>query len=165
MLTPCMLPGSLADRVLILFSSQFESALIRAFARFSSSYRKRRPDVHASGSSPSKSLPRPDATDVLTEADLDAFSTVTNGSALSAESKNEIKEFLDTDEEGNLTFRGFVEMYHLQSDNEPEETWKDLSKLGFDDQLEYQAEAADASSKEEKATLEAKDTKDEGSKA
>ncbi len=56
MLTPCMLPGSLADRVLILFSSQFESALIRAFARFSSSYRKRRPDVHASGSSPSKSL-------------------------------------------------------------------------------------------------------------
>lgn len=68
---------------------------------------------------------------------MDAFSTVTNGSALPRESKDEIKEFLDTDKDGNLTFSGFVEMYHLQSDNEPEETWKDLTKLGFDDQLVY----------------------------
>ena len=68
---------------------------------------------------------------------MDAFSTVTNGAALPQESKNEIREFLDTDKEGNLTLRGFIEMYHLQSDNEPEETWKDLDKLGFGDNLEY----------------------------
>ncbi|CDU23851.1 uncharacterized protein SPSC_02480 [Sporisorium scitamineum] len=119
---------------------KFEAALIRIFARFSTSYKKRHPDVQASGSKPSASLPRPDAADVLTEEDLDAFSTVTNGAALPQESKDEIREFLDTDEEGNLTLRGFIEMYHLQSDNEPEETWKDLGKLGFDDSLEYKGE-------------------------
>lgn len=80
---------------------------------------------------------------MLTEADLDAFSTVTNGATLPQESKNEIREFLDTDEEGNLTLRGFMEMYHLQSDNEPEETWKDLGKLGFDDSLGYNGEQAE----------------------
>ncbi|TKY90476.1 hypothetical protein EX895_000474 [Sporisorium graminicola] len=122
---------------------KFEAALIRVFARFSASYKKRHPDVHASESKSSASLPRPDAADVLTEADLDAFSTVTNGATLPQESKNEIREFLDTDEEGNLTLRGFIEMYHLQSDNEPEETWKDLGKLGFDDSLGYNGEQAE----------------------
>lgn len=77
---------------------------------------------------------------MLTEADLDAFSTVTNGEALPQESKAEIREFLDTDKDGHLTLRGFIEMYHLQSDNEPEETWKDLGKLGFDNSLEYKGD-------------------------
>lgn len=86
----------------------------------------------------------------MTEADLDAFSTVTNGSALPQESKDEIREFLDTDKDGNLTLRGFIEMYHLQSDNEPEETWKDLGKLGFGDDLEYQE--GEKESKKQKET-------------
>ncbi|CBQ67645.1 conserved hypothetical protein [Sporisorium reilianum SRZ2] len=136
---------------------KFEAALIRVFARFSASYQKRHPDVHASGSKPTASLPRPDAKDVLTEADLDAFSTVTNGAALPQESKDEIREFLDTDEEGNLTLRGFIEMYHLQSDNEPEETWKDLGKLGFDDGLEYKGEAKEEQGSISKETAESKD--------
>lgn len=83
------------------------------------------------------SIPRPKETDVLTEVDLDTFSTVTNGAALPQESKDEIREFLDTDKDGHLTLRGFIEMYHLQSDNDPEETWKDLGKLGFSNSLEY----------------------------
>lgn len=148
---------------------KFEAALIRIFARFSKSYRKRHPDVQAAGSSPSASLQRPDAADVLTEADLDSFSTVTNGAALPEESKNEIKEFLDTDEDDNLTFRGFVEMYHLQSDNEPEETWKDLGKLGFDHQLEYIGDSKESSDDKSdakvKETLEATETRSEDSKA
>lgn len=82
-------------------------------------------------------LARPTSDDVMMEAELDALTQVTNGCALPQESKDEIKEFLDTDDQGNLTFAGFLEMYHLQSDNEPEETWKDLVKLGFDQTLEY----------------------------
>lgn len=121
-------------------SFQFEAALIRIFARFSSSYKKYHPDVQASGSKPSASIPRPDAADIWTEADLDAFSTITNGAALPQESKDEIREFLDTDEENNLTLRGFIEMYHLQSDNDPEETWKDMGKLGFNNSLAYETE-------------------------
>lgn len=74
---------------------------------------------------------------MLTEDDLDAFAMATNGEVLSSESKEEIKEYLDTDDNGNLTFRGFCEMFHLQSDNEAEETWRDLSKLGFDHQLKH----------------------------
>ncbi|KAJ1031849.1 hypothetical protein NDA13_002235 [Ustilago tritici] len=130
-------------------TEKLESALIRIFARYSSSYKKAHPDVDAFGSNASSSLPRPAATDVLTEADLDRFSSVANGAALPQESKDEIKEFLDTDEEGNLSFRGFVEMYHLQSDNDPEETWKDLDKLGFDDQLEYKGGDGEADATEE----------------
>ncbi|KIS71812.1 uncharacterized protein UMAG_10955 [Mycosarcoma maydis] len=135
-------PSPAADKAPLLdeegdLTPKFEAALIRVFARFSTSYKKRHAEVRASGSEPSASIPRPDGSDVLTEADLDAFSTVTNGAALPQESKNEIREFLDTDKEGNLTLRGFIEMYHLQSDNEPEETWKDLDKLGFGDNLEY----------------------------
>lgn len=129
----------------IAFALQFESALVRIFARFSTSYQKRHPEVRTDGSEPSTTLPRPDATDVWTEADLDAFSTVTNGAALPQESKKEIKEFLDTDQDANLTLRGFIEMYHLQSDNEPEETWKDLEKLGFDDTLEYMGVTSNSS--------------------
>ncbi|EST09866.1 EF-hand domain pair [Kalmanozyma brasiliensis GHG001] len=123
---------------------KFEAALIRIFARFSSSYKEAHPDVQASGSGSSASIPRPEATDVLTEADLDAFSTATNGAALPQESKDEIREFLDIDKDGNLTLRGFIEMYHLQSDNDPEETWKDLSKLGFSSSLEYEDERKQA---------------------
>lgn len=77
-----------------------------------------------------------------TEAELDAFSTVTNGGALPQESKDEIREFLDTDEEGNLKFSGFCQMYHLQSDNDADETWKDLAQLGFDDSLQYKHQDA-----------------------
>lgn len=98
----------------------------------------------------------------MTEADLDAFSTVTNGSALPQESKDEIREFLDTDKDGNLTLRGFIEMYHLQSDNEPEETWKDLGKLGFDDNLEN--EGGEQVSKEQKDTKDPSTTEPTGSK-
>ncbi|KAJ9476933.1 hypothetical protein PHBOTO_000598 [Pseudozyma hubeiensis] len=141
---------------------KFETALIRIFARFSTSYKKSHPEVIAFGNKSSTSIPRPNSSDVLTEADLDAFSTVTNGSALPQESKDEIREFLDTDKDGHLTLRGFIEMYHLQSDNEPEETWKDLGKLGFGDDLEYQG--GEKESEKQKETKESSTSEPTGSK-
>lgn len=138
---------------------------MRIFARFSTSYKKSHPELEAAGRKPSASLPRPDAADVLTEADLDAFSTATNGAALPQESKDEIREFLDTDDKGNLTLRGFIEMYHLQSDNEPEETWKDLGKLGFDDALEFKGDAEEQSAAQETTATETKETSEAGKEA
>lgn len=99
----------------------------------------------------------------MTEADLDAFSTATNGAALPQESKDEIREFLDTDKDGNLTLRGFIEMYHLQSDNDPDETWKDLGKLGFSSSLEYENERKEQTETKQdgdSATIQAAGSKD-----
>jgi hypothetical protein len=34
--------------------------------------------------------------------------------------------FFEVTEEGNLTANGFMQMYHLQTQNDPDETWNDL---------------------------------------
>ncbi|PWZ02784.1 hypothetical protein BCV70DRAFT_234575 [Testicularia cyperi] len=142
--------ASQVERVALLddegdLSPKFEVALIRIFARFSSSYKGKQPQGEATRTDGDEVPQRPGRDDVLTEAELDEFAKATNGEPLPQESKDEIREFLDTDDTGSLTFRGFCEMFHLQSDNEPEETWKDLVKLGFDHQLNYIGHNANAS--------------------
>ncbi|KAG0220536.1 hypothetical protein BGX31_010896 [Mortierella sp. GBA43] len=47
----------------------------------------------------------------------------------------EIREFFDLDDKNNLTLKGFLQMYNLQTSSEPEETWKDLQKHGYDTNL------------------------------
>ncbi|CAO1613203.1 unnamed protein product [Parajaminaea phylloscopi] len=90
--------------------------------------------------SPRKSSPtlgsRPPRGAVITDVGLDRFAYDTNGSPLPQESKDELKEFMDCDDQGRLTFAGFLQMYHLQADNDLEETWKDLSTHGFQGNLE-----------------------------
>jgi len=44
-------------------------------------------------------------------------------------------EFLDVTDTGCLTFKGFLQVYQLQTENDEEETWRDLSKHGFDRNL------------------------------
>ncbi|EPQ32420.1 uncharacterized protein PFL1_00616 [Pseudozyma flocculosa PF-1] len=128
-------------------SDKLEAALLRIFARFSSSYRKANPTLDAH--QPSTSLPRPSKDDTLTASDLDDFAMATNGSTFPEEAKEEIQEYLDTDDDGNLTFRGFCEMFHLQSDNEPEETWRDLKTCGFNDKLDFIGVKAEAKEQQE----------------
>ncbi|KAG1756549.1 uncharacterized protein EDB91DRAFT_23109 [Suillus paluster] len=69
---------------------------------------------------------------ILDTAGLDAWAQDTNGAPFSEETKEELREFLDVNEEGELTFRGFVQIYQLQTENDEEETWRDLSNHGFD---------------------------------
>lgn len=100
----------------------------------------------------------------LTDDELDTFAkTVNSGKPMSASEKDEIREYFDVDDEQRLTvsvdatdarssresltmfpfadqFRGFCEMYNLQTTSQPDETWKDLRALGFDDQLKQRAE-------------------------
>jgi hypothetical protein len=69
---------------------------------------------------------------ILDAAGLDAWAQDTNGAPFSEETKEELREFLDVTEEGELTFKGFAQIYQLQTENDEEETWRDLSNHGFD---------------------------------
>ncbi len=62
--------------------------------------------------------------------ELNEFASACNGKPFSREEKDEIKEYFDC-LAGNLTFKGFCEMYHLQSISEPEITVKDFIKMGY----------------------------------
>jgi len=67
----------------------------------------------------------------LTEEGLDRYATETNGQPFTAETKQELREMLDVDDQGRLTLEGFFQIYQLQTENDEEETWKDLSTHGF----------------------------------
>jgi hypothetical protein len=76
---------------------------------------------------------------------LDKWAIDTNGSPLPDEQKEEIGEYMDVNDEGNLTsvfpkflkttslapripsrFKGFTQIYQLQTVNDESETWRDL---------------------------------------
>lgn len=63
------------------------------------------------------------------------FALATNGIKFTQEELTEIKDNLHHDDKGNWTLRGFLDFYHLQTSSHPDETWKDIMKLGYDDQL------------------------------
>jgi hypothetical protein len=74
----------------------------------------------------------PPKTSYLSPSDLDAFALATNGAVFDDVTKGEIRTYFDTLEDGEgdakdgLTFAGFEQMYTLQSENEPAETWKSV---------------------------------------
>ncbi|CAO1627245.1 unnamed protein product [Sympodiomycopsis kandeliae] len=78
---------------------------------------------------------RPPNGAVISDVGLDKFAYETNGAPFPQESKDELKQFLDCDDKGRLTYQGFLGLYHLQSDNDLDETWKDLSTHGFQSDL------------------------------
>ncbi|CAO3563024.1 unnamed protein product [Mortierella alpina] len=75
----------------------------------------------------------------LSNTELDAFARDTNGDVFDEDTRTEITEFLDLDCNGYLTLKGFLQMYNLQTSSEPEETWKDLQKHGYDTKLKLVA--------------------------
>ncbi|KAF9052956.1 hypothetical protein BJ165DRAFT_1339454 [Panaeolus papilionaceus] len=107
---------------------QFEKCLAHIFAKFCT------PTVENPASGNAFLTPPPDA--CLTASGLDAWAIATNGEPLTQEAKDEL-EFLDVNDDGHLTFKGFLQLYQLQSENDEEETWKDLGKHGFDRTLNF----------------------------
>ncbi|KAK2466986.1 hypothetical protein APHAL10511_001244 [Amanita phalloides] len=81
-------------------------------------------------------LLRPPPGAYLSPEGLDEWARETNGVAFSKETKEELIEFLDVTEEGGLTLRGFLQIYQLQTENDEEETWRDLCTHGFERTLE-----------------------------
>ncbi|SCV68992.1 BQ2448_2012 [Microbotryum intermedium] len=75
----------------------------------------------------------------LGRAQLNAFAKDTNGQIMDDETFKEIAEFLTctTGVDGGpaLTFKGFVQLYQLQTENDINETWNDLTQWGYDRQL------------------------------
>eukprot|EP01132_Coremiostelium_polycephalum_P000543 gene543-685_t len=67
----------------------------------------------------------------LNRSELDKFAIGCNGKPFDQESVNELTEAFDCNEKGYLTQRGFMEMYFMQSISDPEETWKDIEKHGY----------------------------------
>ena len=75
---------------------------------------------------------------------LDAWASDTNGTPFSEDTKAELMEFMDVTDTGCLTwvavalrisrhsliveyrFKGFLQVYQLQTENDEEETWRDL---------------------------------------
>ncbi|KAG8732901.1 hypothetical protein FRC11_010212 [Ceratobasidium sp. 423] len=111
-------------------SKKFEAALAHIFHKYS----KPPTDLNKT---PTKTRPQllPQTSGVLTEAGLDAWARDTTGLSWSADTKEELRSTLDVNERGELTFRGFVQIYQLQAENDEAETWRDLSAHGFDRDL------------------------------
>ncbi|KAI6028767.1 hypothetical protein F5J12DRAFT_807547 [Pisolithus orientalis] len=78
------------------------------------------------------SLLTPPEGSYLTPEGLDAWARDTNGAPFSQDTKDELIEFLDVTDDGGLTLKGFMQIYQLQTENDEEETWRDLSCHGFD---------------------------------
>ncbi|QRW26974.1 EF-hand 1, calcium-binding site protein [Rhizoctonia solani] len=128
-------------------SKKFEAALAHIFHKYSkpTSAKSSSTTIDMSHSvskidlnkTPTKIRPQlPSQTSgVLTEAGLDAWARDTMGHSWSADTKEEFKSTLDVNERGELTFRGFVQIYQLQAESDEAETWRDLSAHGFDRDL------------------------------
>ncbi|CEL52413.1 hypothetical protein RSOLAG1IB_00954 [Rhizoctonia solani AG-1 IB] len=129
-----------------MVSKKFEAALAHIFHKYSKPSLVKSPltaDANKPSSkidlnkTPTKTRPQvlPQTSGVLTEAGLDAWARDTMGLSWSTDTREEFKSTLDVNERGELTFRGFVQIYQLQAENDEAETWRDLSAHGFDRDL------------------------------
>ncbi|ORY78435.1 hypothetical protein BCR35DRAFT_305052 [Leucosporidium creatinivorum] len=96
----------------------------------------------------------------LTRARLNRFAFETNGKEMDDETFVEIYEYFHcvsvpepTLGEGvrvpALTFKGFTQLYELQTSAEESETWKDLKAWGYNEKLELKKEVEGEGKKEE----------------
>ncbi|KAI9336642.1 hypothetical protein DFJ73DRAFT_850137 [Zopfochytrium polystomum] len=72
-----------------------------------------------------------DGDGALSRKELEAFAIATNGEKFEDEAVDELKKSFNVDANDNLTKRGFLEMYQLQTLSDPNETWRDLIKHGY----------------------------------
>jgi len=109
-------------------SLQLEACLGHIFSKYCTPQPEKRPGM----------LVPPEGA-FLTSQALDEWAKDTNGAAFDEDSKEELLMFMDCTEEGGLTFEGFLQVYQLQTECDEEETWRDLSKHGFDRSLKLVA--------------------------
>ncbi|KDR81516.1 hypothetical protein GALMADRAFT_239512 [Galerina marginata CBS 339.88] len=110
-------------------TNQLETCLKHIFAKYCTPA-VQRPSVE---DTPTLLAPPPNA--YLSGDDLQRWAVDTNGEPFSEETREEVVESFDVTEDGNLTFKGFLQLYQLQTENDEAETWKDLRKHGFNQKL------------------------------
>mmetsp|Transcript_29956 Transcript_29956/g.64770 ORF Transcript_29956/g.64770 Transcript_29956/m.64770 type:complete len:270 (-) Transcript_29956:243-1052(-) len=114
----------------------FKRALVQLFARFDE-----------------------DRDRLLNEEELKKYSLVCNGegNGFSEEELNDIKEFFDwkdSPEGTGLTLRGWLQLYMTQTQGREDDTWEDLTKMGYDSQLKLRTPYSLKAEGELKAKLE-----------
>ena len=82
-----------------------------------------------------------DKDDAWNVSEIQSFAEYTNGVKFTQEELKEIKNNLQHNKDGNLTRQGFLDFYHLQTQSHKDETWKDLHKLGYTNQLRRREDA------------------------
>ncbi|KAF5315964.1 hypothetical protein D9611_004619 [Ephemerocybe angulata] len=119
-------------------TAELEACLKHIFAKYCTPSGKRELSSSTSSnrSTGEASLLTPPPGAYFTGEALDEWAKDTNGAPFSQETKDELIEFLDVTDEGCLTFKGFLQIYQLQTENDEEETWRDLSSHGFDRSLQ-----------------------------
>ena len=78
-----------------------------------------------------------DGDDALSQAELEAFAVASKtGEGINEDEIKQLGTFFDTDPKGNLTRKGFEQMYLMQSNSQPDDTWRDLKALGYSKALD-----------------------------
>ncbi|KAJ2864408.1 hypothetical protein GGI22_001730 [Coemansia erecta] len=73
----------------------------------------------------------------LNDAELTAFATFANGEPFTEADLEDIRDHLKCTKDGSLLREGFLQMYSLQTNaGDEDETWKDLKKHGYNEELE-----------------------------
>ncbi|GAA5978644.1 hypothetical protein JCM10908_004433 [Rhodotorula pacifica] len=86
-------------------------------------------------------------------AEMNAFAKATNGLDLPDDQWEELTTYLDVNDDTELTFKGFISLYSLQTENDEAETVKDLEHWGYDPKtLELLGTSSAAAALEEKAS-------------
>jgi Ca2+-binding EF-hand superfamily protein len=76
-----------------------------------------------------------DADGALDNKEIQLWANACNSKPFTQAELDEIRDNLDHNKEGNLSLKGFLNFYLLQSSSHPKETWKDLKKLGYTKEL------------------------------
>ncbi|KAI0065443.1 hypothetical protein BV25DRAFT_1913496 [Artomyces pyxidatus] len=110
-------------------AEQLEACLKHIFAKYCT------PALSEEDSKKSKTSPGQPPENAFLDSDgLDSWARDTNGAPLSDTEKEDLL-LLDVTDDGGLTFQGFLQIYQLQTENDEEETWRDLARHGFDRSL------------------------------
>uniref|UniRef100_A0A6V3YNE6 EF-hand domain-containing protein n=1 Tax=Prymnesium polylepis TaxID=72548 RepID=A0A6V3YNE6_9EUKA len=73
----------------------------------------------------------------LSRDELQNFAVAANaGNNLQDDEVTQLQQFFETNSKGELTLKGFMQMYHMQTTARSSDTWKDLQRLGYLPNLE-----------------------------
>jgi Ca2+-binding EF-hand superfamily protein len=72
----------------------------------------------------------------LNRSELNNFWQTVNGEPIDKQSLQFLQRHFEHDRRGRLTHTGLLQLFLSQTAGNPQETWKDLLKLGWDNHLE-----------------------------
>ena len=78
-------------------------------------------------------------------AELDAFARASQTGNITKEDRTQLGTMFDVDAKGDLTPKGFEQMYLMQTAHDPMDVWKDLERLGYSKSLELLGDEQGAS--------------------